>query len=135
MYLNINATNETFFDDKFKKLKSSLIVLAKASHHRTFMETCLDAKSPPRNMRLWVEPHPTKEVAKEWRDTLTTASLKLLASLIRHYTKIIEEEKRTFEKTLNKVTTKIKRTTNKEERDTYTTKWKELRLPKMKPKE
>ena len=81
-------------------------------------------------MRLWVEPHiyhSTKEVEKEWRDTLTTASLKLLASLIRHYTKAIEEEKRTLEETLKEVTTKIKRTTNKEERDTYTTKWKELR--------
>ena len=115
-HTTINATNETFLDEKFKKLKSSLIVLAKASHHRTFMETCLNAKSPPKNMRLWVEPHIyhlTKEVEKEWRDTLTTASLKLLASLIRHYTKIIEEEKRTLEKTLNEVTTKIQHTTKK----------------------
>ena len=76
----INQTDESFFEDKYKKLKSSLIVLVKASHHRTFMETCLNAKSPPRNMRLWVEPHiyHSKEVEKEWRETLTTASLKLL---------------------------------------------------------
>ena len=96
----IPATGQTFFDEKFKKVKSSLIILAKASHHRTFMETYLKEKNPPRNMRLWVEPHiyhSTKEVEKEWRDTLTTSSLKLLATLIKHYTKTIEEEKQTLE--------------------------------------
>ena len=126
----IPATGQTFFDEKFKKVKSSLIILAKASHHRTFMETCLKEKNPPRNMRLWVEPHiyhSTKEVEKEWRDTLTTSSLKLLATLIKHYTKIIEEEKQTLEETLKEVPTKIKETTNKEERDTYAKIWKELR--------
>ena len=126
----INQTDESFFEDKYKKLKSSLIVLAKASHHRTFMETCLNAKTPPKNMRLWVEPHiyhSSKEVEREWRETLTTASLKLLASLIKHYTKIIDEEKQTLEGTLKDVTTKIKHTKNKEERDTQATKWKELR--------
>lgn len=54
----INTSEETFFEkqNKAKKLKSSLI---KASHHRTFMEMemCLRTKCPPRNMRLWVEPH------------------------------------------------------------------------------
>ena len=57
----------------------------------------------------------------------TTASLKLLATLIKHYTKVIEEEKQTLEVTLKEVTTKIKETTNKEERDTYAKIWKELR--------
>ena len=126
----INPTDESFFEDKYKKLKASLIVLAKASHHRTFMETCLNAKNPPRNMRLWVEPHiyhSSKEVEKEWKETLTTASLKLLASLIKHYTKIIDEQKQTLEGTLTDVTTKIKHTKNKKERDTQATKWKELR--------
>ena len=75
-------------------------------------------------MRLWVEPHiyhSSKEV-EEWRETPTTASLKLLASLIKHYTKIIDEEKQTLEGTLTDVTTKIKH--QKQRRDT---KWKELR--------
>lgn len=40
----INPTDESFFEDKYKKLKALLIVLAKASHHRTFMETCLNTK-------------------------------------------------------------------------------------------
>ena len=81
-------------------------------------------------MRLWVEPHiyhSTREVEREWRDTLTTASLKLLATLIKHYTKVIEEEKQALEETLKEVTTKIKETTNKEERDTYAKLWRELR--------
>lgn len=126
----IPATGQSYFDEKFKKVKSSLIILAKASHHRTFMETCLKGKNPPRNMRLWVEPHiyhSTREVEREWRDTLTTASLKLLATLIKHYTKVIEEEKQALEETLKEVTTKIKGTTNKEERDTYAKLWRELR--------
>ena len=83
-----NQPNDTFFEDKAKKLKSSLIILAKASHHRTFMETCLNTKTPPRNMCLWVEPHiyhSSKEADREWRETLVTASLKLLATLIKHY--------------------------------------------------
>ena len=90
------------------------------------METCLNAKTPPKNMRLWVEPHiyhSSKEVEREWRETLTTASLKLLASLIKHYTKIIDEEKQTLEGTLKDV---IKHTKNKEG-DTQATKWKVLR--------
>ena len=62
-----NQTNQTFLEEKSKKLKASLIILAKASHHRTFMETCLHAKIPPRNMCLWVEPHiyhATKELKR-----------------------------------------------------------------------
>lgn len=38
-----------------------------------------------------------KEVEKEWRDMLAT----ILASLIKHYTKIIEEEKQVLEEILN----------------------------------
>lgn len=109
-------TSESFFEEKAKKLKSSLIILAKASHHRTFMETCLNAKTPPRNMCLWVEPHiyhSSREVKKEWRDTLATASLKLLTTLIKHHTKVIEEEKQTLETTIFEVTTKLKHTTKK----------------------
>ena len=41
----IPATGQSYFDEKFKKVKSSLIILAKASHHRTFMETCLKEKT------------------------------------------------------------------------------------------
>ena len=62
-------------------------------------------------MRLWVEPHiyhSSKEVEREWREMLTTASLKLLASLIKHYTKVIDEEKQTLKGTLKDVTTKNK---------------------------
>lgn len=67
------------------------------------------------------------EVEKAWRETLITASLKLLASLIKHYTKIIDEEKQTLEGTLTDVTTKLKHTKSKEERHAQTKKWKELR--------
>ena len=92
-------TNQTFLKEKNKKLKASLIILAKASHHKTFMETCLHAKTPPRNMCLWVEPHiyhSTKEIEREWRDTLVIASLKLLGTLIKHYSKIVEEENKNW---------------------------------------
>lgn len=65
--LEEEETTTTNFEDKYKKLK--------ASHHQTFMETCLNAKNPPRNVRLWVEPHiyhSSKEVEEEWREMLTT---------------------------------------------------------------
>ena len=92
-----NQTNQTLLEEKSKKFKASLIILAKASHYRTFMETFLHAKTPPKNMCLWVEPHiyrATKETEKEWKDTLVTASLKLLETPIKH-SKVIEEEKQT----------------------------------------
>ena len=33
----IPATGQFYFDEKFKKVKSSLIILAKASYHRTYI--------------------------------------------------------------------------------------------------
>ena len=96
---------DELFEDEAKRFKSCLIKIAKASHHRTFMETCLNAKSPPRNMRLWVEPHiyhSSKEVEKEWRETLTTASLKLLSTLIKHYTRVITTEKNSPRRHINR---------------------------------
>ena len=66
-------------------------------------------------MCLWVEPHiyhSTKELEQEWRDTLVTASLKLLRTLIKH-SKVIEEEKHRFE-TLE-VTTHLKHISDKTE--------------------
>ena len=128
--LEPKQTNQTFLEDKQKNLKASLIILAKASHHKTFMETCLHAKTPPRTMCLWVEPHiyhSTKDIEREWRDTLVTASLKLLGTLIKHYSKIINEEKQKLESTLNEVTTYLKSIKDKPSRDTETKNWKELK--------
>ena len=129
--LQPKQTNQTFLEEKQKSLKASLIILAKASHHKTFMETCLHAKTPPRTMCLWVEPHiyhSTKETEREWRDTLVTASLKLLGTLIKHYSKIINEEKQKLESTLrlNEVTIYLN-IKDKSSRDTETQNWKELK--------
>ena len=80
------------------------------------METCLSAKSPPRNMCLWVEPHiyhSTREVEYEWRDTLVNSSLKLLGILIKHYAKIIQEEQQALEVIMDEVTTYLKQISNK----------------------
>ena len=88
----------------------------------TFMETCLQAKTPPRSMCLWVEPHIyhiTKETEREWRDTLVTA---LLATLIKHYSKVIEEETRALETTLREITTNQRKSARNDE----TKKWIEL---------
>ena len=43
-----NQPEESFYDEKGKQLKASLIKLAKASHHKTFMEICLREKKKPR---------------------------------------------------------------------------------------
>ena len=68
-----------------------------------------------------------RKVSDSEDDVVMTASLKLLASLIKHYTKVIDEEKQTLKGTLKDVTTKIKHTKTKEERDTQATTWKALR--------
>ena len=47
----------TFIETKGKRLKAALTIIAKASHHKTFMETCLMRNSPPKNLSLWVQPH------------------------------------------------------------------------------
>lgn len=47
------------------------------------------------------------------RDTNNSISETPFASLIKHYTKIIDEEKQTLEGILKEVTTKIKQTTKK----------------------
>lgn len=122
------TTNQTFLEEKSKKLKASLIILGKASHHKTFMETCLHA---PRNMCLWVEPHiyyTTKEAEREWRDTLVTASLKLLGNLVKHYSKLITEEKHILESTLEEITIHLKGISDKPTRDAETQIWKELKI-------
>lgn len=83
------------------------------------METCLNARSPPRNMRLWVKPHiyyTSKEVEKEWRDTLVTASLKLLATRIKYFMKVICTEKQTLDEIISQVTTELKLITKKPEK-------------------
>lgn len=62
---------ETWLMEKAKRLRTSLTVLAKASHRKIFMETCHTTKTPPRSMCLWVEPHiyhSDKHVETEWRD-------------------------------------------------------------------
>ena len=77
------------------KLRSSLIAIAKASHHKTFMETCLARNQPPKNMRAWVEPHiyrTNPQLEQEWRDTLHGVSLHLVSILIRHFGLIIKHE-------------------------------------------
>ena len=87
------------------------------------METYLHAIPPPRNMCLWVELHiyhATKETEKEWRDTLVTVSLTLLATLIKHYSKIIEEEKHKLDSTLEETKTYLREIRDKSTRDSET---------------
>ena len=43
---SIPATGRSYFDEKFKKVKSSLIILGKASHHCTFMDSLVDQTTP-----------------------------------------------------------------------------------------
>ena len=52
--LNISHTHaeseiegQSFLQCRGKRLKSAFIILAKASHHKLFMETCLSRNTPP----------------------------------------------------------------------------------------
>ena len=87
------------FQPLTKRLKAALIIIAKASYHKTFVETCLTRNQPPKGMKLWSEPHiyhSNNQIEKEWRQILEAASLSLLSALIRHYTSVIREEKQTI---------------------------------------
>ena len=58
-----------------KNLKATLIALAKASHHKTFMETCLTRNQPPKNVKPWIEPHIYRSnttIERKWREFYTT---------------------------------------------------------------
>lgn len=116
-----------FIDIRGKRLKAALTIIAKASHHKAFMETCLMRNSPPRNMSLWVQPHiyhSNPDVEKQWKDTLHQASLDLTTTLIEHYTKVIRAEQETLDKIKQEMTeylTRLNGTTREEE----IKKWKE----------
>ena len=56
-----------------------------------------------------------------------TTSLKLLGTLIKHYSKITDEEKQKLESALNEVTTYLRNIRDKPSRDTETQHWKELK--------
>ena len=81
------------------------------------METFLNAKIHRATCDCGLSPrviiHSSKEVEKEWRETLTTAFLKLLVSLIKRYTKIIGEGKQTLDGILIDVPRKIEHTKKK----------------------
>ena len=80
-----------------RKLKATLIALAKASHHKTFMERCLTRNQPPKNMKPWMEPHiiyrSNTTIERKWRDILHNASLNLVSLLINHVGSIIPTKK------------------------------------------
>ena len=110
--IEINKPTEnntsSFLETTGKNLKSSLIIMVKASHHKTFMETCLMRNSPPKNMSLWVQPHiyhSNSQVEKQWKDTLHQASLNLTSTLINHYAKIIKNEQENLENIKREIST------------------------------
>ena len=113
------ATN--FIEVRGKRLRAALTIIAKASHHKAFMETCLLRNSSPRNMSLWVQPHiyhSNPDVEKQWKDTLHQASLNLTTTLVQHYTRVIKAEQETLEKIKQDMTeylTKLNGTTREEE--------------------
>ena len=104
-------------DSRGKRFKAALIVIAKASHHKTFMETCLARNQPPRNMSLWVQPHiyhSNQEVEKLWKDTLSEASRNLTLILIKHYASLIKTEQETLETIRREVTQYLTQSDNKQ---------------------
>ena len=106
-----------FIEVRGKRLRAALTVIAKASHHKAFMETCLMRNSPPRNMSLWVQPHiyhSNPDVERQWKDTLHQASLNLTTTLVQHYASVIKAKQETLEKIKQEMTeylTKLNGTT------------------------
>ena len=107
-----------FLESRGKRLKAALIILAKSSHHKTFMETCMARHQPPKNMSLWVQPHiyhSNAQVEKHWRDTLHEAGLNLTSILIKHYASVIKAEQETIETIRKEVIDYIKQANPREE--------------------
>ena len=119
-------TNGSFYW-RGKRLKAALTIIAKASHHKAFMETCL-----MRNMSLWVQPHihhSNPDVEKQWKDTLHQASLNLTTTFIQHYMKIIKRPNNdwishtTVKKKLKRGLETLATAWKKIERQSYSTNW------------
>ena len=75
--------------------------MAKPSHHKAFLETCLPRNSPPRNMLVWIKPqdnHYSTRIEQQWNDILKKASRDLTTALIQHYNEVIQCEKDTGRK-------------------------------------
>lgn len=112
--------------EKVKRWKASLIILAKANHHNTFMETCLKNKNPPKSMRLWCKPHiyhSNSDIEREWKDTLQTASLKLVGILVKHHARIIRKEKETMQQVMSSVNKTIQAITEPETKQLLLNTW------------
>ena len=123
------TSSQVFLEQKGKRLKSALIILAKASHHKAFMETCLSRNTPPRNMALWVQPHiyhSNQEVEKEWRDVLYRASLDLTNTLVRHYGQIITSERKILDEIKQEIMDYLKSIQQTETRDSLKQSWKDI---------
>ena len=106
--LQPEAQTETLVDERFtltqttnfievrdKRLRAALTIIAKASHHKAFMESCLMRNSSARNMSLWVQPHiyhSNPDVEKQWKDILHQGSLNLTTILVQHYARVIKVE-------------------------------------------
>ena len=122
------SEHETFIESKANKLKSTLIIIARASHHKTFMETCISRNSPPKQMALWIQTHiyrSNHQVEKQWRDILHGASLNLTRTLIQHYSQIIEQERKSLEEIKQEIN-HLKHITVKKDRDETIQKWRDL---------
>ena len=79
---------------ELKQLKGLLTIIAKASHHKTFMEICLNKGEAPRAMVPQIKPHiyhTNQTTERLWRQTLQQASLNLVSTLINHHASIIRE--------------------------------------------
>ena len=116
--------------EKGKRWKASLIILAKANHHKNFMETCLKNKNPPKSMSLWCKPHiyhSNSDTEREWKDTLQTASLKLVSILVKHHTRIIRKEKQTMQEVMSTVNTTIQAVTESETKQLLLHTWSSMK--------
>ena len=123
------TSSQSFLEQKGKRQKSALIILAKASHHKAFMETCLSRNTPPRNMALWVQPHiyhSNQEVEKEWRDVLYRTSLDLTNTLVKHYGQVIASEKKTLDEIKQEIMDYLKSIQHTETRDSLKQSWKDI---------
>ena len=100
------------YEDELKQLKGVLAILSKASHHKTFIEICLNKGEAPRAMVPQTRPHiyhtnPTICMERLWRQILQQASLSLVSILINHHTSIVRETTTSLRELEQQMSTKL----------------------------
>ena len=79
-----------------KEMKTSLLLMTKADHHRAALKESLRTNKFPKGLTVHIQPHilgPDPVVLAEWSTAHTDFTRTLIQTLIRHYEKLVKIER------------------------------------------